>query len=94
MSCHPLGEVMLVGLTGIKLSPGIQENQNVPSVVVPVLLSAKLYWELPGLVCMLLIVALATSAPYVTVANILVAASAANLKHNELLMTIPSLSTY
>ncbi len=48
MSCQPVGESMLVGLIGIKLSPGIHENQNVPIVVVPILSRVKLYWYSPG----------------------------------------------
>ncbi len=39
---------MSVGLTGIKLSPGTHENQNVPIVVVPVLFKVRSYWKTPG----------------------------------------------
>jgi hypothetical protein len=68
ISCQPAGEVMPVGVTGIKLSPGIQANQNVPSFVVPVSLSVKLYWNFPGLICVLVMVAVPISAAFAATA--------------------------
>jgi hypothetical protein len=43
VSVQPDGLRMLVGDTDRKPAPGIHENQNVPMVVVPVLLSVKSY---------------------------------------------------
>ncbi len=48
VSDQPAGELMPVGVTGIKPEPGIQENQKVPIVVVPVSLRVRSYWNTPG----------------------------------------------
>jgi len=38
---------MAVGVAGIKLSPGTQANQKVPTVVVPVSFRVRVYWFAP-----------------------------------------------
>jgi hypothetical protein len=40
---QPDGDMTSVGATVMKPVPGIQENQNVPIVVVPVLFSVRSY---------------------------------------------------
>jgi hypothetical protein len=37
IAVQPAGDITLVGVTPMNPAPGIQENQNVPMVVVPVL---------------------------------------------------------
>jgi hypothetical protein len=44
VSVQPPGGATLSGFTGMKSSPGIQANQNVPIVVVPVSLRVIVYW--------------------------------------------------
>ena len=87
ISCQPVGEVTPLGLTGMKLSPGTQANQNVPSVVVPVSLSVRLYLNCPGPSGAPLIVAVAISEPLdVAVASRPAKATVVNAK-NERIMT-------
>src|SRR5580658_164796 len=48
MSDQPAGETTPVGPTGMNPAPGIQENQKVPIVVVPVSVRVRSYWNTPG----------------------------------------------
>jgi hypothetical protein len=62
MWVQPVGSTMDVGDVAMKSSPGIQENQNVPIVVVPASVRLRLYWKLFGPSWLFAIVAVALSA--------------------------------
>jgi hypothetical protein len=61
LSVQPAGEMTLIGLVGIKSSPGTQLNQNVPTFVVPMSSNVMSYCQVVGVNSVDEIVALASS---------------------------------